>query len=145
MPVFPRAQRASFLFSTLSSFQGVLKVSSCSCSWFNPCRGRWQVPVCSWQGEMPLPTCIIGGLPRWHGGKTFACQCRRREFNPWVRQIPWRRKRQPIPVFSPEESHGQRSLVGYSPCGHKELVVNEHTRLLIMSTPLCASVISLSA
>ena len=83
--------------------------------------------------------------PGGASGKEPACQCRRREFNPCVRKIPWRRKRQPIPVFSPEESHGQRSLVGYSPCGHKELVVNEHTRLLIMSTPLCASVISLSA
>ena len=27
----------------------------------------------------------------------------------------WRRQRQPTPVFLPEESHGQRSLVGYSP------------------------------
>ena len=26
----------------------------------------------------------------------------------------------PTPVFLPEESHGQRSLVGYSPWGHKE-------------------------
>ena len=25
------------------------------------------------------------------------------------------------PVFLPEESHGQRSLAGYSPWGHKEL------------------------
>ena len=33
---------------------------------------------------------------------------------------PWRRKRQPTPVFLPGESHGQRSLVGYSPWGHKE-------------------------
>ena len=37
------------------------------------------------------------------------------------RKIPWRRKCQPIPVILPGESHGQRSLVGYSPCGHKEL------------------------
>ena len=28
---------------------------------------------------------------------------------------PWRRKWQPTPVFLPGESHGQRSLVGYSP------------------------------
>ena len=27
---------------------------------------------------------------------------------------------QPIPVFLPGEAHGQRSLVGYSPWGHKE-------------------------
>ena len=36
-------------------------------------------------------------------------------FDPWVRKIPWRRKRQPAPVFLPGESHGQRSLVGYNP------------------------------
>ena len=41
-------------------------------------------------------------------------------FDPCVGKIPWRRKWQPIPVFLPEESHGQRSLVGYSPWGHKE-------------------------
>ena len=41
-------------------------------------------------------------------------------FNPWVRKIPWRRRWQPSPVFLPRESHGQRSLVGYSPWGHKE-------------------------
>ena len=32
----------------------------------------------------------------------------------WVGKIPWRRKWQPTPVFLPGESHGQRSLVGYS-------------------------------
>ena len=35
-------------------------------------------------------------------------------------EIPWRREWQPTPVFLPGESHGQRSLVGYSPWGHKE-------------------------
>ena len=38
----------------------------------------------------------------------------------WVRKIPWRRKWQPTPVFVPGESHGQRSLAGYSPWGRKE-------------------------
>ena len=32
----------------------------------------------------------------------------------WVGKIPWRRTWQPTPVFLPGESHGQRSLVGYS-------------------------------
>ena len=31
----------------------------------------------------------------------------------------WRREWQPTPVFFPGESHGQRSLAGYSPWGHK--------------------------
>ena len=48
-------------------------------------------------------------------GKESIYQCRRHEFNPWVRKIPSRRKGQPTPVFLPGESHGQRSLVGYSP------------------------------
>ena len=36
-------------------------------------------------------------------------------FDPWVQKIPWRRKWQPTPVFLPDESHGWRSLVAYSP------------------------------
>ena len=35
--------------------------------------------------------------------------------------IYWSRKWQPIPLFLPGKSHGQRSLVGYSPWGRKEL------------------------
>ena len=46
--------------------------------------------------------------------------------NPWVRKIPWRREWQPTPVFWPGESHGQRSLPGYSPWGHKESDMTEH-------------------
>ena len=47
------------------------------------------------------------------------------QFDPWVRKIPWRRKGQPTPVFLPGESHGQRSLVGYSPWGPKESDMTE--------------------
>ena len=39
---------------------------------------------------------------------------------PSVGKMPWRREWQPSPVFLPGESHGQRSLVGYSPWGHTE-------------------------
>ena len=46
--------------------------------------------------------------------------------DPWVAKIPWRRAWQPIPVFLPGESHGQRSLVSYSPWGGKELGTTEH-------------------
>ena len=50
-------------------------------------------------------------------------------FDPWVGKVPWRRKRQPIPVFMTGKSHGQRSLVGYSPRGHKELDMIERLTL----------------
>ena len=69
------------------------------------------------------PTLVISeiwkltqGFPGGTRGKEPASQCRRHRFDPWVRKIPWRRSRQPTPVFLPGESHGQRSpLVGYSP------------------------------
>ena len=38
----------------------------------------------------------------------------------WVGKIPWRRKWQSTPALLPGKSHGQRSLIGYSPWGHKE-------------------------
>ena len=44
--------------------------------------------------------------------------------NLWL-HVTWRRKWQPIPVFLPGESHGQRSLVGYSPWGRKDWDMTE--------------------
>ena len=46
-------------------------------------------------------------------------------FDPQVRKIPWRRAWQPTPVFLPGESHGQRSLAGYSPWGRKQSDMTE--------------------
>ena len=48
-------------------------------------------------------------------------------FDPWVGKIPWRRAWQLTPVFLPGESHGQRSLAGYSSRGHKESDMTEAT------------------
>ena len=45
------------------------------------------------------------GLLRWLRGEECTCQCRRcrrHRFDPWVRKMPCRRKRQPTPVFLPE-------------------------------------------
>ena len=47
-------------------------------------------------------------------------RCGRPGFNPWVGKTPWRRKWQSALVLVPGKSHGQRSLVGYSPWGRKE-------------------------
>ena len=46
----------------------------------------------------------------------------------------WRRKWQPTPVFLPGKSHGWRSLVGYSPWGHKELDMTEQLHFLSTET-----------
>ena len=50
-------------------------------------------------------------------GKVSACNVGDPGLIPGVGKIPWRRKWQPTPVFLPGKSHGQRSLVGYSPWG----------------------------
>ena len=54
-------------------------------------------------------------LPWWLSSKESACQCRRHGFD------PWRRKRQPAPVFLAGKSHGEKSLVGCSPWDHIQL------------------------
>ena len=46
---------------------------------------------------------------------------KRCRFDTWVGKIPWRRKWQPTPVFLLGKSHGQRSLVGYSPQGRRRV------------------------
>ena len=51
----------------------------------------------------------------------------RHRFHPWVRKIPWKRAWQPAPALLPGESHGQRTLEGYSPRDQKELDTNEAT------------------
>ena len=42
-----------------------------------------------------------------------------------MEKIPWGREWQLIPIFLPGKYHGQRTLVGYSPWGHKELDTTE--------------------
>jgi len=54
-------------------------------------------------------------------GKESACDAGRDEFDALVRKMSWRRKWQPTPVFWPGESHGQRSLAGYSPQDRRSL------------------------
>ena len=58
-------------------------------------------------------------IPRWHSGEESSCQCRRH-----VSSLGWEdaleKEWQPTPVFLPRKFHGQRSLAGYSPWGHKE-------------------------
>ena len=68
----------------------------------------------------PLPKSKIllaySGLPRWHWCKEPTCQCR--SLKDKVQSLGWEdpleKGMQPTPVFLPGESHGQRSLVGYS-------------------------------
>ena len=88
--------------------------------------GKWMY-VCMWTWCFPAGS----------DGKEFACYAGDLGllpglipgFSPWVGQIPWRRKGQPTPVFLPAKFLGQRSLVGYSPWGCKELDTAEQLTL----------------
>ena len=59
------------------------------------------------------------GLPWWLTVKRLLTM-QETQVRSLVRKILWKRKWQPTPVLLPGKYHGQRSLVGYSPWGHKE-------------------------
>ena len=71
------------------------------------------------------------GLPWWLRASLVAQtiknqpECKRFGLDPLVGKIPWRRKWQLPPVFLPGKLHGQKTLVGYSPWGHKESDTND--------------------
>ena len=67
------------------------------------------------------------GFPGDSVVKNQAANGKRSRFDPWVGRISWRRKWQLTPVFLAGKSHGQRSLVVYSPWGHKESDTMEAT------------------
>ena len=60
---------------------------------------------------------IPGGSNGKKKKKKKCLQCRRSRFNPWTREVPWRREWLPTPVFLLGESYGQKSLAGYNPWG----------------------------
>ena len=89
-----------------------------------PVRPGVKNPPCN-AGNVSL---IPGQGTSGSAGKESACNAgglQKHRFNPWVRKAPWRKKWQPTPVFLPGKSHGQRSLVGYSPWVPKESALTE--------------------
>ena len=62
----------------------------------------------------------LKGLPRGHSGQRTHLPMHETRVQSLSREDPWRKKSQPTLVFSPGESHGQKSLAGYSPWRHKE-------------------------
>ena len=65
------------------------------------------------------------GLPRWLSGKESSGNAGDAGLITGSGRSPGKGKWQPTPVFLPGESHGQRSLAGYSPWGCKELDTTE--------------------
>ena len=79
-----------------------------------------------WSQNIPKQSWSI---PWWLRRQRICLQCGRPEFDPWVGKIPWKREWQSTPVCLPEESHGQRSLLRYSPWGYKESDTTERLTL----------------
>ena len=70
-----------------------------------------------------VPVSLSSSTVRGSVAKKIHLQLRRHRtpgFDPRVGKIPWRKKWQSAPVFLPGKSHGQRSLAGCRPKGHKE-------------------------
>ena len=113
---------------------------------YNPCNHKLKqwLQISTWNsGILILPpfgmSCtLLLGFPDGSVVKNpsvIAGKCRRWGFNPWVGKISWRRKWQPTLVFLPGESHGQRSLEGYSPQRHKGLSDWAHMHVLVPISP----------
>ena len=80
----------------------------------------WHLWVCS-LGYAIYYKDFLGGSSGEKTPLNFSCQSMRHRFDSWFRKNPWSRKWQPTLVFLPWKSHGQRSLVGYSPWCHKRV------------------------
>ena len=68
----------------------------------------------------------VSKVTQWY--EEPACQCRRCEFNPWVRKIPLEKEMATHSSILAWKSHGQRSLAGYSPWGYRELDTTDGLR-----------------
>ena len=58
---------------------------------------------------------LVMGFPHSSVGKETACSAGDLGLTPKSGRSPWRKKSQSTPLFLPRESHGQKSLAGYSP------------------------------
>ena len=63
---------------------------------------------------------VVGGLPGSSMVKNLPANAGDKGSILGSGRVPWRREWLPTPIFLPGESHGKRSLVGYSPWGCKE-------------------------
>ena len=96
-----------------------------------PAWGFFQVFCFGWGFNICMFKCL--GLPWGSDSKESACNAGDPGSIPESVRFVWRSKWLPTPAFLPGKSHGQRSLVGYSPCGHKESDTTERLHSLMLS------------
>ena len=86
----------------------------------------------SWVGKIPwrrdkLPTPVFFGFPGGSAGKEFTCIEGDLGLIPGLGRFPGEGHGNPFQYSFLENPHGQRSLAGYSPWGHKESDTTEAT------------------
>ena len=128
--------RGSFLLFGVSRSVLTLPILKTPCSWRGGAGTRSSNTI--------LPGILEGrdflslgfrGKDWTHGGsagKESACNIREPGSIPGLGRSPRRRDGLPSPVFWPGEFHRQRSLVGYSPWGRKELDKTEQLSLFTL-------------
>ena len=84
-----------------------------------------------------LPTPVFLGFPGGSVGKESACNAGDLGSIPGLGRLPGGGHGNPLQYSCLENPHGQRSLAGYSPWGHKELDVTEQLSTAQHNLSLC--------
>ena len=90
------------------------------CDPATPLLGLQPVCLCTCRNEFQNPPTDTQGFPSGSDGNESACFAGDPGSIPGWGRFPGEGNGKPTPVFLPGESHGQRSLAGYSLWGHKE-------------------------
>ena len=92
------------------------------------------------QGFLIYPmTCVLWGFPGGSDGKESTCSAEDLGLIPGLGRSPGGGHGNPFQYSHLETSHGQRSLVGYSPWGHKDSDTTE--QLIAYEVPLQARIL----
>ena len=115
--------------------------------WTGPQHRHPVLPTTQDHPHLPSPSASpdrTWGFPGGSEDKESACNAGDTGLIPGWGRFPGERKWQPTLVFLPGESHGQRSLVGYSPWGRKESDTTECLSLTFRTVQYEPSLVSIS-
>ena len=117
-------QHHAFVLNSLPQFLNLGTVDILTC-WYNSHFS--QRIVCFGELSCALYDVITASLffPRWLSGKESACQAGDMDSIPRSGRSLREGNGNPLQLFLPGESHGQRRLAGSSPWGHKESYMTE--------------------
>ena len=103
-----------------------------SCFWAQRAAAPRDATPCGHSGVSVRHVCtpLMAGFPGGSDGKAFVYNAGDSGSNPGLEKSPGEGNSNPLHDLLPGESHGQRSLVGYSPWGPKELDTTEQLHFM---------------